>query len=347
MAKLIKDLYTIPKPEKGYEEPHFHRYANNQIQQADLLSLPSDAGRKYLLVVVDLGSHFTDAEPLKSKTSKAVLEGFKAIYKRGVLDIPREIDFDQGSEFKADVKEWFEHHGSFIHVAKPYRHRQQGMVERRNQLIGKKLFEKMMEEELATGIPCAEWVDELPDILEQLNDKEKKRKIEPPDDDYHFTKFSADIIPEGTKVRVALDAPLDTITRKPLHGKFREYDFRWEIKPREVKQVILEPNEPPLYLVSDDKGGVDHSAAHTKNQLQVVNPLEVKPKPKERKEKQTFWVVDKLKGKKTIKGKVFYLVHWKGFSDKDDTWEPQSNLLEDIPAVVKRYEAQLAKKKLK
>ena len=34
-------------------------------------------------------------------------------------------------------------------------------------------------------------------------------------------------------------------------------------------------------------------------------------------------------GKKKIKGRVHYLVKWKGYSDKDNTYEPASRLVED------------------
>ena len=41
------------------------------------------------------------------------------------------------------------------------------------------------------------------------------------------------------------------------------------------------------------------------------------------------YIVERIVGKKKIKGRVHYLVKWKGYSDKDNTYEPASRLVED------------------
>jgi hypothetical protein len=42
--------------------------------------------------------------------------------------------------------------------------------------------------------------------------------------------------------------------------------------------------------------------------------------------------------KKRIKGKVYYLVSWVGYDASDQTWELASQLKEDVPDEVKKYE---------
>ena len=39
-----------------------------------------------------------------------------------------------------------------------------------------------------------------------------------------------------------------------------------------------------------------------------------------------FAQIEKLLGKKEVRGKVKYRVHWKGYSARHDTWEPVENL---------------------
>lgn len=54
-----------------------------------------------------------------------------------ILKMLHVIEVDSGSEFKGEVKKYFEDTDVRIKVAKPGRHRQISLVERRNQIIGK------------------------------------------------------------------------------------------------------------------------------------------------------------------------------------------------------------------
>eukprot|EP01132_Coremiostelium_polycephalum_P010285 gene10285-12620_t len=87
----LHQLYKKPKKDNRINTPHIQVFENNYKQQADLLFLPDDGGFKYSLVVVDLGSRITDAEPLKEKTSVATTNTFEKIYKRNIIGLPKMI----------------------------------------------------------------------------------------------------------------------------------------------------------------------------------------------------------------------------------------------------------------
>lgn len=53
--------------------------------------------------------------------------------------------------------------------------------------------------------------------------------------------------------------------------------------------------------------------------------------------------VEKIIGVKTERGKDFYLVHWKGWSSNDDTWEPESSL--SCPDLIQKFNDQQRAKK--
>jgi len=48
------------------------------------------------------------------------------------------------------------------------------------------------------------------------------------------------------------------------------------------------------------------------------------------------YIIQSIKSKKTIKGKIYYEIKWKGYSKT--TWEPRSELIKDIPDLIKEYE---------
>jgi hypothetical protein len=325
--KLLFKLQEKPKPDKGKNMPHIQVYAKGSSQQADLLYMPEDKGYKYILVVVDLATGITDAQPLRKKTPEAVLNALKKIYKRPYLNIP--LDFfgtDPGSEFKGVVKRYMNHKGVIMKYGRPGRHRQQAMVESRNYMLGKVLNTRMLGQELLSNETSREWVADLPRVIETLNKyiKTKPKKSDTPSP--HCKGNACNLLDKGTKVRVVLDEPRN-IQGEKLHGGFRAGDIHFSPQIRTIEQIYLRPGEPPTYRVS----GIPN-VAYTKNQLQKVNPSEKAPgKSVLRKH-----FVEKIIDKEKRKGKIYYLVKWVGW-DKP-TWEPRATLIKDIPQLIKNYE---------
>ena len=86
----LKQLTTIPKKEKNNEMPHMQVFTPNHLEQADLLFMPTGAfGFKYILVIVDAHSKKCDAEAIKNKLSKTVMNALIKIYKRGIVKEPK------------------------------------------------------------------------------------------------------------------------------------------------------------------------------------------------------------------------------------------------------------------
>lgn len=54
------------------------------------------------------------------------------------------------------------------------------------------------------------------------------------------------------------------------------------------------------------------------------------------------YVVEKVVDKKIVKGKISYLLKWKGYADDENTWEPKENL--DCPNLIEAFETEWRKK---
>ena len=274
-------LFQLYKNEKKTDlQPTFDVYKKNFTHQADLLYLPTDAGFKYGLTVVDLGSRLTDCEPLKTKSSKAVSEALAKMYSRPIksriLSVPQRIEVDAGAEFKGAFKTYCESKKIFIRYAEPFRSRQQALAEARNGALSKPLLRRMLAAELITKKPDTKWVNYLPTVLTFLNKRFKRTdaqitKLQKENDKLmEVDAFNSVLLEVGQKVRYLLDKPIDYTTNKRLHGTFRQGDVRWS-KPVTIEEVKLIPSQLPLYKVAT------RTNWFTKDQLQVINGEKLPP----------------------------------------------------------------------
>lgn len=281
----LEALYTKPTRPKRVDMPHYQVFAEGEICQMDLLFLPDDNGRKYLLVVVDDHTRKTDAEPLANKKSITVANALIKIFKRNIVKLPKLMECDPGSEFKGDCRRYLNDNKCRVRYGLTNRHNSQALVEKKNQIIGTLLFRAMTNDELETNKQSKRWVKYLPDALESINNnlappitKELKPNVV-------STKYSQDIYPEGTMVRLKLDYPINvmeiehtakskkvknkTTNHEKLNGNFRDSDIRWTRDAYPIRHILLKPGYCPMYLVGDD-----NENARIKQDLMPVDPIE-------------------------------------------------------------------------
>lgn len=334
------NLYVKPRKDKKSERPRVIVWIANAVQQADLLPMPTDPeNERHILTVVDVATRTVDAEPLESKQADEVLKAFKAIYKRGGLKPPSvRLEVDNGGEFKSVVRDYFvKEIGVHVKYGKPGRHKQQCYAECANGLIGKALHQRMSAQEMLTGEPSREWIDDLPIIVKALNRRWKRKPPPRPEGLPIFTEKSGELLLEGTRVRVALDEPRGVLGEK-LPGKFRASDIRWDPKIHIIKKAILSPEQPPTYLVDGPHGKLKVSpCAYTRNQLQVVPDNERPPPDSVIRGHPERFIPEKILKTRTRKGQLQYLVKWKRYPEDKATWEPANQLKEDAPNLISEF----------
>jgi len=326
-SSTLDNLLKIPKKDNAINTPHHTSDEVNTVQQADLLYLPHDNNYKYCLVVVDLGSRLIDAEPLKARDAISVRNAMIKLYNRKILQEPVVLEVDDGSEFKGAFQTHFQYFFK-IHYHEPGRHRQQALVESRNKILGKIIFRYQSIEELHSGEQNTEWVKHIRNIIKTINKHyEQKPEVIDADELPRASGDSRHMYVIGTKVRKQLDNPIGS-TGEKLFGKFRATDYRWSTKVSTITRVFILPDSPPLYQLDNN-----NQVAYTKNQLQKVDDDEKLPKRIE-SEKYT---IEKLTKRFKKNGKIYFTVKWHNYNKTTD--EPRSELIKDVPDLVREFES--------
>lgn len=273
MNKLLDELgidekLTKPPP----KQKRFNKVKDNiplvehYNYQADLLFLPTAKyGYKYLLVMVDIANDEFDIEPLKSKTTTAVLNGTKKIFKRGILKEPHaSVRTDSGTEFKGDFKKYMYEKSILLKTSMPDRHKQTANVERLNRDLGRIIMGYLDKLDQDNNKVNKNWLDLIPFIREKLNDI--RRKELPKGDkwktmDYALFDPSEEVKSKGKqklhkyiepkfkvgdKVHHVLNRPENAQGQKQ-HGGFRMGDHRWTKSKKKITQVLLFPGTAMRY----------------------------------------------------------------------------------------------------
>lgn len=330
-------LYQLFKKPKETVKIKLVDTSRDDVQQIDLLYLPNDKGFKYALVAVDVGSRLTDAAPLKGRTAKETLAAMKKIYKRKILNLPNQIVVDSGKEFQGEFASWFKQQGVRVFVSQPNRHRETGLVESRNKSIGDYIMRRQAAQELVTGETSREWIDDLPVLINELNERFERKDSAPNESNKIFCKGrTCDLLELGDLVRYPLDRPIDIATGKPTDRRFRSGDIRYSITPAKIRTIRTSPTNPPLYGLEGKK------ALYSREVLIPVKEEEIKLPPSST---QRIFEIEKLLNKKVIDGLIHFLVKWK--NGDEPTWEPRRTLIREVPNLIKEYDNSLKKKSKK
>lgn len=341
--------------DKLYRERAMTVLQPNAVQSADLLFLPRDPdGSRYALVVVDAASRFKAAEPLKTKTAGVVVAAMERIWRRGPLKKPQVLKLDSGKEFEGEFRKRMKELGVKLRIAPKGDHRAQSMVESANGALARRLFGPMRVEEMQKGGVSRAWVENLQPTLDAMNEETTKLTGEPPEDaikqkvviplaSHAPSKKPLKgqvLLEEGVRVRVLLPEPEEG-------GRFRATDNQFSTKVYTVSNYSIKPDRPISYQVEPQdrltRGRwfvrgmllVDTSAPKkAQAQLSPVKATEDNPGPNEQGQYEVEAIVDRRK----VKGRVEYLVKWKGYKSSENTWEPRASLVKQVPAIVREFD---------
>ena len=124
---------------------------------------------KYCLNIIDVASRYKASIPLTDRTSLSIAKAFIKCYnsKKCLLIWPKVLQVDGGSEFKDNVITLMKFKNVRIRIGTT--HENQSIVERFNRTLEERLFKIEDAKESLTEVVNTEWVKDLPDIIDDLN----------------------------------------------------------------------------------------------------------------------------------------------------------------------------------
>ncbi len=247
---------------------HFNITKPNLMHQIDLLELPTDEDKHYVVTVVDCASRYKGARAVSHKTAEEVTEALIDLYTNDeYLDPPRILNSDDGSEFKGDFAKWCRQNKiKQIINAKSYHC---GFVENFNGQLAKRLFKYQDLIELKTKNQSKVWVKYLQPEVKKLNntvtsmikmkpiDAIKLKYVPQPKNNFSKAEMSK-IWPIGTEVRRLLntDEVLTIVDNKITTGKRRITDPNYTIDSYFVELVVYGKDSLPLHQIKNSRTGV-------------------------------------------------------------------------------------------
>lgn len=297
--------YTLHKPAR-------RKYTRNKVLvsgideqwQADLVDLQSlskhNEGFKYLLTCIDIFSKFAWSIPLKSKTSKHVLEAFQKILDSGRK--PYYLQTDAGKEFENKHFQSFLK-SNFINFFTTNSELKASVVERFNRTLKEKMWRYFTMSNTYKYIDILDalmanynhshhrTIGTFPANVSHKNENEILNKAFRIDSDSVDFKFNI-----GDKVRVSK-------VKKPFE---KGYWPNWS-----EEYFIIESRfarTPTVYTLKDQMGEKLQGVFY-ETELQKIDPST-----------NDLHVVEKVIKTRKRGKKTDYLVHWRGYPSKFDSW---------------------------
>jgi len=300
-----RDAYTLHKPRrirfkrrKTYSKGIADLY---QIDLADMSSLaPFTDGVRYLLTCIDVFSKRAWAVPIRSKTGRNVADAFEKIADEQQCNM---LQSDKGSEFLNSVfQSMLQRRGIHFYTSEN-EDLKASVVERFNRTLKTKMYRYF------THKNTRRYVDVLDDLVHSYNNTYHRAigmapvEVGPHNEDevrnrlYPLKpksfKWKFDV---GDRVRIAMQ-------RRPFR---KGYLGDWSAEIFEIAKCL--PTTPVTYELKDLAGEVIKGRFYEPEVQKVA------------KSDDDDFDVDRILKTRKRNGKIQYLVSWKGYPSKFDSW---------------------------
>ena len=315
----MDNTYLKKLPNKTIRQRNHYTYHLPDINteyQIDLMFMPSYNSYKYVFVMCDINNTTVYTIPLLTKKAEEVLKAFQELetklkYKNGCIFVS-----DSGTEYKGVFLTYLKQRGYFKKNIEIGNHRQLCFVDNAILYLTKEIYKTDKTDN-------DNWVERLQTCTNAVNESRKKNftKNKKKKKDVKLFKYSSALIDTDTLVHIILPKP---------KGGFRAQDKRFSDTVYKVENIIIKELNIPMYKIK----GISEKLFY-KDELLIARNQEENDELEEDE-----FIVEMLLDKKTIKGKVCYLVKWDGFTNDDNTWEPRKELYKNplLKRMIDKYE---------
>ncbi|KAJ8034802.1 hypothetical protein HOLleu_21801 [Holothuria leucospilota] len=268
---------------------------------ADLSSLSRyNKGYKFLLTCIDVLSKFAWVIPLKNKSGRTLLQAVKKILSSGRK--PQQIHTDRGTEFVNKLlQKYLKDKG--IHFFTTNNETKASVVERFNRTLKSKMWKYF------THRNTLKYIDILPNLVKGYNHSyHRSIKLRP----VEVTKDNEDrvwrTLYPGINIKASFKFNVgDRVRISKSKLKFEKgYLPNWS---EEIFIIVKRKGKPvPVYKLTD-WGGEPIEGNFYESELQKVNLAQ-----------GALFRVEKVLKKRKRNGRVEYLVKWKGYPTKFNSW---------------------------
>ena len=293
----------------------------NEMWQADLVDMSQhekeNDGVRFLLTVVDALSRYAYVRPLRRKTPQEVKTAFESIEKEAQT-LPVTLQTDHGKEFYNKLMTaWFQSKG--IRHYSTYSDKKAAMVERFNQTLKQTIVDFWIHNRHTV------YLERLQDFVKAYNARPHRTIKMPPQEvtlwnqhqvfDTVYGKYIKGEFPqEGPQFQVGdyvrLSIVKANIFQKSYYGRWTEAIYR-------VHRIITTTGNPRYEVAELD--GTPIKGRFYADELQKIH---YDPQ----QEFTIAAILDRRQrrvGRKTISE---VLVQWRGYPEKYNSWEPETNL---------------------